>query len=83
MGYSSDVEEQGGGELDYSFGVDRVVRVLGLDRGFQVLGRDSLFPDKPPVDAGDASSTVDKGSSVNGFHCVQRDDKLNWDLHSG
>ena len=81
--YSSDVEEQGSGEPDSSFGVDRVVHVSGLDRGFQALGRDSLFPDKPPVDARDACSTVDKGSGVNGFHRVRGNDKLNWDLHSG
>ena len=69
-GYSSDVEEEGGGELDYFFRVDGVVRVSGLNRGFQALGGNSLFPDKPPVDAGDACPTVDKGSSFNGFHHV-------------
>ena len=51
MGYSSNVEEQGGGEPDYSFGIDRVIRVPSLDWGFQVLGRESMFPDEPPVDA--------------------------------
>ena len=69
-GYPSDIKEQGSGEPDYSFGVDRVVHVPGLDRGFQALGRDSLFSDKPPVDAGDTCSAVDKGSGVNGFHRV-------------
>ena len=82
MGYSSDVEEQGGGEPDHSFGVDGVVRVSGLDWGFQALGRDTLFPDKPPIDAGDTCPTVDKGFGFNGFHRVRRDDKLYWDLHS-
>ena len=69
--------------MDHPFGVDRVVRISGLNWGFQALGGDSLFPDKPPIDTGDACSTVDKGSSFNGFHCVRGDDKLNWDLHSG
>ena len=82
-GYSSNVEEEGGGELDHSFRVVQVVRISGLNRGFQVLGGDSLFPDETPVDAGDACSTVDKGSSFNGFHHVRRNDKLNWNLHSG
>ena len=70
MGYSSDIEEQGGSKLDYSFRVNRVVRVSGLDRVFQALGGDSLFPDKPLVDTGDACSAVDKGSCFNGFHRV-------------
>ena len=83
MGYSSNIEEQGGSEPDYSFRVNRVVCVLGLDRGFQALGGDSLFPDKPPVDTGDACSAVDKGTSFNGFHRVRGDDELDWDLHSG
>ena len=82
MGYSSDVEEQGGSESDYSFRVNRVVHVLGLDWVFQALGGDSLFSDKPPVDAGDACSTVDKGSCLNGFHRVRGNDELDWDLHS-
>ena len=69
-GDSPDVKEQGGGEPDYPFGVNRVVRVSGLDQGFQTLGGDPLFSDKSPVDTGDACSTVDKGSGVNGFHRV-------------
>ena len=82
MGYPSDVEEQGGGEPDYSFRVDGVVRVPGLDWVFQALGRDSLFPDKPPINTGNTCPTVDKGSGFNGFHRVRRDDELDWDLHS-
>ena len=34
LGNSSDVKEQGGGELDYSFGIDRVICILCLDWGF-------------------------------------------------
>ena len=37
-GYSSDIKEQSGGELDYPLGVDGVVRVLCLDQGLQALG---------------------------------------------
>ena len=42
-----------------------------------------MFPDKPPIDAGDACSAVDKGFGFNGFHRVRGDGRLNWDLHSG
>ena len=57
-GYSSNVEEQGGGKPDYSFGVDGVVRVSGLDGFLETFGGDSLFSDEPPVDAGDTCPTV-------------------------
>ena len=69
-GYSSDVEEQGGGKPDHSFGVDRVVRVSGLDGFLETFGGDPLFSDEPPVDAGDAHSAVNQGSGFNGFHSV-------------
>ena len=82
MGYSSSVEEQGSGEPDYSFGVDRVIRIPGLDRSFQVLGRKFVFSNESPVDAGDACPTVYEGSDINGFHHVRGCDELNWDLHS-
>ena len=81
-GYSSNVEEQGSGEPDYSFRVDGVVRVSGLDGFLETFGGDSLFSDESPVDAGDTCPTVDKGSGFNGFHRVRRDDELYWDLHS-
>ena len=81
-GYSSDVEEQGGGESDYSLGVNGVVHISGLDRGFQTLCREFVFSDKPPVDAKDTCPTVYEGLGVNGFHHVRGSDKLNGDLHS-
>ena len=81
-GYPSNVKEQGGGKPDYSFGVDGVVCIPRLDRGFQALGRKSVFPDKSPIDARDTRPTVYEGSGVNGFHCMRRDDELDWDLHS-
>ena len=40
-----------------------------------------MFPDKSPVEAGDACATVDEGMSVDGFQGVQWFDKLDWDLH--
>ena len=81
--YSSDVKEQSSGELDYSLGVNRVVRIPGLDRGFQALSREFMFLDKSPVNARDTCPTVYKGLGVNGFHRVRGDNKLDWNLHSG
>ena len=69
-GYPSNVKEQGGEKPDYSLGVDRVVCIPCLDQGFQVSGRKSVFPDKPPVDTRDTFPTVYEGSGVNSFHCV-------------
>ena len=82
LGYSSDVEEQSGGEPDYPLGVNGVVRVSGLNQSFQALGREFVFSDKPPVDARDTCPTIYKGSGVNGFHRVRGSDELNRDLHS-
>ena len=50
LGYPSNVKEQGSGKPDYSLGVDRVVCISCLDRGFQALGREPVFPDKSPVE---------------------------------
>ena len=74
-GYSSDIEEQGGGKPDHSFRVDGVVRVSGLDGFLEAFGGDSLFSDEPAIDARDTCSTVDKGSCFNGFHRVRREDR--------
>ena len=81
-GYPSNIKEQGGGELDYSLGIDGVIHIPCLDQGFQVLGRKFVFPNESPVDAGDACSTVNEGFGFNGFHHVRGNDKLYWDLHS-
>ena len=81
-GYSSNIKEQSSGEPDYPFGVNGVVCIPGLYWGLQTLGREFVFSNKPPVNARDACSAVNEGSGVNGFHCVRRGDKLNWDLHS-
>ena len=40
-----------------------------------------MFPDKPLVKAGDACTTIDKSTSVNGFQGVRWFNKLNRDLH--
>ena len=68
--YSSNIKEQSSGELDYSLGVNRVVRIPGLDQGFQALSREFMFLDKFPVDARGTCPTVYEGSGVNGFHRV-------------
>ena len=82
-GYSSDIEEQGCGEPDYSFRVDGIVRISGLDGFHETFGGDSLFSDEPPVDARDACSAIYQCLGFNGFHRVRGNNKLDWDLHSG
>ena len=82
VGYSSNVKEQSGGELDYPLGVDGVVHISCLDWGLQALGGEFVFPDESPVDARDTCPTIYEGLGVNGFHRVRRGDELNWDLHS-
>ena len=43
-GNYSKVKEQGGGESDYSFGIDGVIHVLCLNWVLQALGGESLSP---------------------------------------
>ena len=76
-----DIEEEGGGETDYSFAVDGVISVCGIDWFFQPGGGKGMFSDKSPIKAGDACTTVNKGVSVDGFQGAQGFDKLNRDLH--
>ena len=71
----------GRGEMDYSFAVDGVVSVSGVDWFLQPGGGEGIFPDKSPIEAGDACATVNKGTSVNGFQGVQWFNKLDRDLH--
>ena len=40
-----------------------------------------MFPDKPPVKAGNACTAVNEGMGADGFQGVQWFDKLNWNLH--
>ena len=40
-----------------------------------------MFPDKSPIEAGDACTTVNKSAGVDGFQGVQWFNKLNRDLH--
>ena len=77
------IEEEGGGEANYSFAVNGVIGVSRVDRLFQPCGGEGMFPDEPPVEAGDAGAAVNEGAGVNGFQGVQWFDKLDWDLHRG
>ena len=40
-----------------------------------------MFPDKPPVKAGDACTAVNEGAGVNSFQGVRWFDKLDWNVH--
>ena len=67
---SFDVEEEGGGEMDYSFTVNGVIGVSGVDWFFQPGSGKGMFSDKSPIEAGDACATVNKGTGVDSFQGV-------------
>ena len=82
-GDALDVKEESGGEADHSLAVDGIISVSCVDRLFQPCGGEGMFPNEPPVEAGDAGAAVNEGAGVNGFQGVQWFDKLDWDLHRG
>ena len=52
--FSSDsfnIEKKGGGEVDYSFAVNGVIGVSGIDQFLQPGSGEGMFPDKPPIKA--------------------------------
>ena len=81
LGNTFDVEKEGGGETNHSFTVDRVIGVPCIDRFLQPCGGKGVFPNKSPVEAGDACTTVKEGTGVDSFQGVRWFDKLDWDLH--
>ena len=71
--FSSDpfnVEEEGGGEADYSFAINGVIGVSGVDWFFQSGSGEGISSDKPPIKAGDACAAINKGAGVDGFQGV-------------
>ena len=66
-GNTFNVEKEGRGEADYPFAVNGVVGISCVDRFLQLCGGEGVFPDKSPVKAGDACSTVNKGAGVDSF----------------
>ena len=62
-----DIEEKSGGETDYSLAIDGVVSVSRVDWFLQPGGGEGMFSNKPSVEAGDACTTVYKGTGVDGF----------------
>ena len=70
MHKKAQVEEEGGGEADYSFAINGVISILGIDRFLQLGGGEGMFPNKSPIEARDACATVNKGTSVNSFQGV-------------
>ena len=65
-----DIKEEGGGEADYSFAINGVIGVSGIDWFFQLGSGEGMFPDKAPIEAGDACAAVNKGTGVDGFQGV-------------
>ena len=70
LGDFLDIEEEDGGEMDYSLAVNEVIGIPCIDWFLQPGGREGMFPDKSPIEAGDACATVNKGMGVNGFQGV-------------
>ena len=78
---SFNIEEEGGGEVDYSLAVNGVVGISGIDWFLQPGGGEGMFSDKSPIKAGDACATVNKSMCVDGFQGLRGFNKLNRDLH--
>ena len=76
-GNSFNVEEGGRGEADYSFTVDGVIGISSIDWFLQPGSGEGMLFNKPPVEAGDACTTVYEGTGVDGFQGVRWFDKLN------
>ena len=70
------VEEKGRGEADYSFAIDGVVSVPCVDQFLQPNGGEGVFSNKPPIEAGDACTTIYEGTGVDGFQGVRWFDEL-------
>ena len=75
------IEEEGGGEANYSFAVNGVISISCVDGLLQLCGGEGMFPDESPVETGDACAAVNEGTGVDGFQDVRWFDKLDWDLH--
>ena len=65
-----DVEEEGGGEADYTFAINGVIGVSEVDWFFQSGSGKGMSPYKPPIEAGDACATINKGTGVDSFQVV-------------
>ena len=62
-----DIEEKSGSKVDYSFAINGVIGISGIDWFFQPGSGEGMFPNKPPIEAGDTCAAVNKGMGVNGF----------------
>ena len=58
-----------------------LINVANGDGGGEFFGRESVFPDKLPVDAGDVGTGVYQCGGVDDFKGVRGGDQLNRDTH--
>ena len=69
------VEEEGGGEMDHSLAIDGVVSVPCVDWFLQPGSREGMLSNKPPVEAGDACTTVYEGTVSKEFPVLKIHDR--------
>ena len=69
-GDAFNIEEEGGGETNYSFAVNGVVGISCVDGFLQPSSGEGMFSDESPVETGDACTTVNEGAGVDGFQGV-------------
>ena len=75
------IEKEGGSEIDYSFTVNGIISVSGIDWFLQLGSREGMFFNKSPVETRDACTTINEGTGVDGFQGVRWFNKLDRDLH--
>ena len=77
---SFNVDEEFIGKSDISILFWQGICISGMNWFGKFHGKEFVFMDKLPVDAGYVHSTVDESSGVNGFHGVQWNNQLNRDF---
>ena len=81
LGDPFDVGVEGASIVDCTGFVRSLIYIVNSDGGGEFLGRESMFSDELPVNAGDVGTGVYQCRGVNDFEGVQGGDQLNRDMH--
>ena len=76
-----DVGKESASKADFLIFVGGLVDISYFDGDVKLCSGEGIFSDELPVDAGDVSTTVNQGVSVNDFQRVRRGDELQGDSH--